>query len=439
MPSAKAADLGGDCCADLEERVAELEATTARKGNRKVSLTVYGWVNKGVLYWNDGVQSNTYFGVDNTNYATRFGFRGDAKVNPNVTAGFNILIDVITGATTSSVNQKREDVPLGLVDATGVASTTTGNLSWLDDSIIRVRDANVWVEHKALGRLTIGHLTNPGPQGIIDLGGTLVASGAAIDLVGGAFTFRNTAGGFSKATISSTTTNVADFSRRTDSIRWDSPTVAGFVLSAAAGEAAQVDRTITTFDATNGNGPLGLYWSAALRYAGEFSGFRVAAAVAYEHSEGDENMGTSSGLGPVSGDSSNTGYSLSVLHVASGLFAQGSYIRFERANLDAVGGSDDGTLWQIQGGIAKNWTGLGNTVLYGEYARGDDLQRTFKIDAAALGNEYNMWGLGVVQNIDAAAMELYLAYRNHSLDRDAVTGAALQDIQTLMGGMRIAF
>ena len=50
MPSAKAADLGGDCCADLEERVAELEATTVRKGNRKVSLTLYGWVNKGILY-----------------------------------------------------------------------------------------------------------------------------------------------------------------------------------------------------------------------------------------------------------------------------------------------------------------------------------------------------------------------------------------------------
>ncbi len=35
---AKAADLGGDCCADLEERVAELEATTVRKGNKKVSV-----------------------------------------------------------------------------------------------------------------------------------------------------------------------------------------------------------------------------------------------------------------------------------------------------------------------------------------------------------------------------------------------------------------
>ena len=46
--SAMAADLGigGNCCADLEERVAELEATTARKGNRVVSLTVYGRVTR---------------------------------------------------------------------------------------------------------------------------------------------------------------------------------------------------------------------------------------------------------------------------------------------------------------------------------------------------------------------------------------------------------
>jgi hypothetical protein len=39
---AQAADLGGDCCADLEERVAEHEATTARKGNKKVSVTLLG-------------------------------------------------------------------------------------------------------------------------------------------------------------------------------------------------------------------------------------------------------------------------------------------------------------------------------------------------------------------------------------------------------------
>ena len=32
---ALSADLGGDCCTDLEERVAELEATTARKATAK--------------------------------------------------------------------------------------------------------------------------------------------------------------------------------------------------------------------------------------------------------------------------------------------------------------------------------------------------------------------------------------------------------------------
>ena len=43
---ARAADLGGDCCADLEERVAELEATTVRKGNNKVTVQIYGKVNE---------------------------------------------------------------------------------------------------------------------------------------------------------------------------------------------------------------------------------------------------------------------------------------------------------------------------------------------------------------------------------------------------------
>ncbi len=56
MPSAKAADLGGDCCADLEERVAELEATTARKGNRRMSLTVSGQVNTAVMAWDEGTR-----------------------------------------------------------------------------------------------------------------------------------------------------------------------------------------------------------------------------------------------------------------------------------------------------------------------------------------------------------------------------------------------
>ena len=76
--SARAADLGGDCCTDLEERVVELEATTVRKGNKKVSVTLYGQVNRAALFWDDGAEKNAYV-VDNNYKSSRFGLKGSAK------------------------------------------------------------------------------------------------------------------------------------------------------------------------------------------------------------------------------------------------------------------------------------------------------------------------------------------------------------------------
>src|ERR1700693_6336873 len=69
--SASAADLGGNCCADLEERIAELEATTARKGNRKVSLTISGWVGEQIMWW-DNNNPNPAFNEKNV-YVTGLG------------------------------------------------------------------------------------------------------------------------------------------------------------------------------------------------------------------------------------------------------------------------------------------------------------------------------------------------------------------------------
>ena len=63
--AAQAADLGGDCCADLEERVAELEATTVRKGNRKVSLEVSGHVNESIVFWDVDTK------LDSVNFGAR--------------------------------------------------------------------------------------------------------------------------------------------------------------------------------------------------------------------------------------------------------------------------------------------------------------------------------------------------------------------------------
>src|SRR4029453_9051838 len=109
MPSAKAADLGGDCCADLEERVAELEATTARKGNRKMSLTITGQVNKVIQYWNDSHTSGAFYGLDNTNSSSRFSFLGEARIAPKAKIGFEIMIETEGPNTTSRAGQTNED------------------------------------------------------------------------------------------------------------------------------------------------------------------------------------------------------------------------------------------------------------------------------------------------------------------------------------------
>ncbi len=179
---AQAADLGGNCCADLEERIAELEATTARKGNRKMSLTVYGHVNRSILYFNDGTRSNTFVGLDNHNSATRFGFQGNAKISPTLSAGYSILIDWGDKARTSGASQRNEEG--------GPRSNPNSSDALNGDGHLRLRDVNVWLERKDTGRLTLGRITNSGQNGLIDLGGTTAAVGSDPGSPGGGIAFR---------------------------------------------------------------------------------------------------------------------------------------------------------------------------------------------------------------------------------------------------------
>ena len=88
----QAADLGGNCCADLEERIAELEATTARKGNRKVSLTITGYVAQEVTYWDDGGESNVYLHGLGPTQATNVRFTGQAQIAPGWNAGYMLRL-----------------------------------------------------------------------------------------------------------------------------------------------------------------------------------------------------------------------------------------------------------------------------------------------------------------------------------------------------------
>jgi hypothetical protein len=103
VSGAGAADLGANCCADLEERIAELEATTARKGNRQVSLVISGTINQSALTWYDGKVSNVYT-VTNDNYRSRFGFGSEFRASAEWQLGYHLEIG-IKSANSLRVNQ----------------------------------------------------------------------------------------------------------------------------------------------------------------------------------------------------------------------------------------------------------------------------------------------------------------------------------------------
>ena len=138
--------------------------------------------------------------------------------------------------------------------------------------------------------------------------------------------------------------------------------------------------------------------------------------------------------------------SASVLHVKTGLYLNGAFVDKDNNN-----GDPNTRLYYVQGGIAKNWTGLGNTVVYGEYAKVTDgliataAQDVLGTGDSVTGSEATVWGFGVVQHIDAAAMEVFLSYRRFSAEFESLpgggfgTGASFNDMDVVMGGARIKF
>jgi hypothetical protein len=99
LPVAAAADLGGDCCADLEARVAALEASTVRKFGSRLSITLSGYVAKQAMAWDDGKDSATYIADIGPTQATNFRIGGQAKIAPGWTAGFMLRLQDLSTST----------------------------------------------------------------------------------------------------------------------------------------------------------------------------------------------------------------------------------------------------------------------------------------------------------------------------------------------------
>ena len=409
--SASAADLGGNCCADLEERIAELEATTARKGNRKVSLTISGWVAEQVMWWDDDFESNVYVGGIGTTLASHFKLTGQATISPGWYAGYVMHVEVYGSETLLMTNQERATGP-SIYDLVNNGNVGNEALAGSNFSGISTLQSFWFIKSDHLGKLSVGKQSTASDNAaiLVDGSGSLVPANFVLFDYGG-FHLRRDDGTIDHGTIIGDTFKHIDANGLPyNAIRYDSPTFAGFSVSASWGEDD--------------------VWDVAARYAGEWNGIKLAVAAAY-FEDTDDQGGVVTNSGPGTNQFQVGAY---VEHVPTGVWVYGAWGDYD--NDLALGAAvESAETWYVKAGLRERWTPLGHTVVYGEYMDGD--QESFVgLDVGST----ELWGLGVVQEIDAGAMSLWLRYRNIEADNDGI-GAAHRslDFQYVKAGALINF
>jgi hypothetical protein len=396
MTGVNAADLGGNCCADLEERIAELEATTARKGNRKVSLTISGWVSQQVSFWDDGLEKNAYVSDIGTTLNSNFKLTGSAKISPDVSAGYVIHVEV-TG---------NENVLLNANTDSSAAGTPGKGL--------QVIQSFWFLKSETLGKISVGTQSSAADNVAVlpDGSGSLIFANYIMYDVN-AFGVRN------KGTKTQSGASWGQFAScqslqggpdggaalgadcdgyPNNNVRYDTPTVAGFSASASWGEDD--------------------VWAVAARYAGEFSGFKLAAAIGYVDVTDDNGDAIVKARGGKQASALQIGAYLQ--NIPTGLFVYGAYGKDYN---DRTGGLNGAGVQQISGqnyyfkaGIRQKFMPYGATVLYGEYGKNEDKLTNSLWRAGASGSNLEQYGVGIVQEIDAAAMSLFANYRHYNAE-----------------------
>lgn len=388
--NAIAADLTANCCADLEERVAELEATVARKGNRKVSLAITGWVQSQLFWFDDGVESNVYVVDTQTDLSTNVKFTGSARISPGWQAGYTLQLNNL-GPTSFLVNNE---------------TTSRGSIP------IEVNFSYWFIQSDTLGKLSVGRQSLSADNAAIgtDFSGTLFPAnnvtfdGAFLHLaVNGAYlpglpTWQETAFWCEGVGVGIGSDCAGG---RLNGVRYDAPTFAGFTFSASWGEDD--------------------YWDVTLRYAGEFSGVKMAFATSYAEMTDEDILGVG-----IEKQNDNQYFQIGgmVKHLASGLWVHATYGK----NFIDSGPNHrevpDIEHWYVKAGWTTKFSELGNTHFYGEYSNyADGFRSGVLINGALLADSNaDRWGIGAVQEIDAASMSLFAKWRRHEGDATDVNG-----------------
>ncbi|MGR3759652.1 porin [Roseobacteraceae bacterium NS-SX3] len=336
------------------------------------SFRWYGQFDPAIQSYDDGVEEYNRL-VDNAGSTSRIGFWLEQAYGEN-TLRFNF------------------ETNFGFRTSDGVNQLTTGDkLSWDRTGI---RKVDFQFDTARYGRFSAGQgsMAADGVTGT-DLSGTgLVTTVANADPAGGYF-FRTTAGALSSIEMSDAFATYDG--SRLGRIRYDSPDLAGFVVSASYGE--EILKTSNDRES----------YDLAVSYGGEAGDFALGAALGVSWTEQTGKADKRDVIG-----------SVSALHKPTGL------------SLTAAAGERDiaGSYGYAKLGYSADWFAAGKTSLSVDYYEGSDM--------VSAGDTAQAWGLAAVQKIDALNVETYVAYRDYAYDD---TAADYLDGSVVLAGARWKF
>jgi predicted porin len=353
---------------DLAGRVSDLEATAlTKRGTGAPSLQIYGQINRALLYWDDGFDRKASV-VDNSTSSSRFGFIGQAPVAPGLVTGYRLELGLYAQASEALWN--RNDI------AAAHWPSPTHDLV--------VRQAYWFLRQPTLGTLSLGHQSPASDDiTIINLGSQMNDGAVHYN---NAFNIRldHPALGhiFSDLKWGHVAHNVDAL--RGNFVRYDTPLLAGFMLSASAGE----DQV----------------WDVALRYQAEWQNFRFAGGIGFMDDR-EELYADLKG-------------SASLLHTATGLYLSGAAgVRDD--DRSGIIGRPPAHFQYLQAGIRQSWLPFGPTTLYGdagiyrnfgvgEFLRVDPNTQQLVVWGTLAETEVMRWGFGIEQSFEETGVLVYL-------------------------------
>jgi hypothetical protein len=362
LAPALAAEDSANCCAELDARLEELASTVLDNSVSDVKVQIYGQVNRAILFWNDGINSKYSF-VDNNTSSSRLGLIGEGTIRPGLTVGARFEMEFVWPSSSEIYDP----------------GNITHNQSLTD---VAVRQAYGFINDEQLGIFTFGHQWSAsGDLTIINLGSQM--NDAALHYNNAFDLGLKIAGGiFTDLKWGQLAENVDLL--RGDYLRYDTPSLLGFVLS-------------TSIGATGA-------WDVALRYQADGDAFRFAGGIGYRDDR--EQL-----LSELRG-------AASILHHPSGL-----YVSFAGAlrddGLSSIIAQPPSYFWYAQAGISKKWLPYGNTTIYfdsgiyknfnvGELLSADLATNKLEVWGTLAQTEVRRRGLGLEQAFDKANMLVYL-------------------------------